>query len=111
MDRRHTMRAAKFHVEPLVATFGARVTGLHLATLDDATFAALYRTWLDYALLIFPDQHLTKDEQVAFAKRFGHLEFDLAPISNVRSDGSVRADDVADDVIKVLKGNMGWHCD
>ena len=26
-------------------------------------------------------------------------------------DGSVRADDDDDDVIKVLKGNMGWHCD
>ncbi|HSV04269.1 MAG TPA: TauD/TfdA family dioxygenase, partial [Phenylobacterium sp.] len=100
-----------FHVEPLPATFGAVVTGLTLATLPDADFAALYETWLEHALLIFPDQHLSKEQQVAFARRFGALEFDLAPISNVRADGSVRADDDGDDVIKVLKGNMGWHCD
>jgi alpha-ketoglutarate-dependent taurine dioxygenase len=103
--------ASLFDVKPLDATFGAVVTGLRLAEIDDATFAELYRAWLTYALLVFPDQHLTNDEQVAFAKRFGPLEFGLAPISNVRSDGSVRSDDQADDVVKVLKGNMGWHCD
>jgi len=100
-----------FSVTPLDATFGAIVTDVQLAALDDAAFARLYRTWLEFGLLIFPAQHLTKDEQVAFATRFGRLEFDLAPISNVRADGSVRADDASDDVVKVLKGNMGWHCD
>ncbi len=100
-----------FGVEPLEATLGAVVTGLKLAQLDDDTFVRLYDTWLEYALLVFPDQHLTKEEQVAFAKRFGDLEFDLAPISNVRADGTVRVEDADDDVLKVLNGNMGWHCD
>ena len=99
-----------FEVEPLDATFGAVVTGLKLAQLDDATFGRLYETWLDHALLLFPAQHLTRAEQVGFAERFGDLEFDLAPISNVRADGTVRIDE-GDDIIKVLKGNMGWHCD
>ncbi len=100
-----------FQTDPLDATFGAVVTGLKLAQLDDATFAQLHETWLEYALLLFPVQHLTKEEQVAFARRFGDLEFDLAPLSNVRKDGSVRVDDETDDVMKVLKGNMRWHCD
>jgi len=104
--------AQPFQVRPLPdATFGAVVTDLTLASLDDDAFAALYQTWLDHALLIFPGQHLTREQQVAFARRFGALEFDLAPISNVRGDGWVRPDDDGDDVIKVLKGNMGWHCD
>ncbi len=100
-----------FTVEPLPASFGAKVTGLRLAQLSDSEFAALYEAWLQYALLIFPDQHLSNSAQVAFARRFGELEFDLVPISNVRSDGSLRRDDDSDDVVKVLKGNMGWHCD
>lgn len=100
-----------FAIEPLDATFGAVVTGVRLAELDDATFAALYAVWLDYALLVFPDQHLTHGQQVAFARRFGDLEFDLAPLSNVRKDGTLRVDDDSDDVVKVLKGNMGWHSD
>ena len=100
-----------FHVEPLPATFGAVVTGLACAALPDAAFEALYELWLEYALLILPGQHLTREQQIAFARRFGPMEFDIAPISNVRADGSLRPDDASDDVIKVLKGNMGWHQD
>jgi alpha-ketoglutarate-dependent taurine dioxygenase len=100
-----------FRVTPLDATFGATVTGLKLAAIDDAAFSRLYQVWLQYGLLVFPAQHLSNDEQVAFAKRFGALEFGLAPLSNVRADGSVRTDEANDEVVKVLKGNMGWHCD
>src|SRR5580704_7198154 len=105
------MDRSPFDIRPLDASFGAVVTGLKLAELDEAAFDALYRTWLDHALLIFPGQHLARDEQIAFARRFGTPEFEIAPISNVRPDGSVRPEDNTDDVIKVLKGNMGWHCD
>ena len=106
------MTSPSFETEPLAGTtFGAVITGIRLATVDDRAFQDLYRTWLDRALLIFPGQYLTRGEQIAFAKRFGPLEFEIAPISNVRTDGSVRADDDADGVIKVLKGNMEWHCD
>lgn len=99
-----------FDVEPLPASFGATVTGLRLSRLDDSGFTALYRTWLRYGLLIFPGQNLTRDEQVAFARRFGPLEIEITPISNVRPDGTVRPQE-GDDVVKVLQGNMGWHCD
>ncbi len=103
--------ARLFDLEPLDACFGARVTGLRLADLDAATWGALYSAWLEHALLVFPGQHLSRADQIAFAKRFGAMEFDLAAISNVRSDGSVRPAEGNDDVIKVLKGNMGWHAD
>lgn len=105
------MSASRFSVEPLDTTFGARVTGLQLATMDAATFEELYAAWLEYALLIFPAQHLSREEQIAVARRFGDLEFDIAPLSNVKSDGTLRPDDDSDDMIKVLKGNMGWHHD
>ena len=98
-----------FDIQPLDATFGAIATGVKLAALDDATWHDLHAAWLEYALLIFPRQHLSRDEQIAFAKRFGPLEFELAPLSNVKADGTLIADD--SDVAKVLKGNMGWHCD
>jgi alpha-ketoglutarate-dependent taurine dioxygenase len=98
-------------IEPIDATFGAVVRGIKVAEVDEATFRALYDAWLKYALLIFPDQHLARDQQIAFAKRFGPLEFEMAAISNVRSDGTLRAEKDNDDMIKVLKGNMGWHHD
>jgi len=98
-------------VEPLDATFGARVSGVRLADLDAAGFEALHALWLEYALLIFPDQHLSAAEQEAFALRFGDLEFPVTPISNVRSDGSLRPADGDDDVMKIIRGNLGWHAD
>jgi len=97
-------------IQPLDATFGAIVRNVRLASIDEATFQTVHDAWLEYALLIFPDQHLTRDEQIAFARRFGNLEFAIAPISNVKPDGSLRQSD-DDDVVKVLKGNMFWHAD
>src|SRR5260370_11779540 len=35
----------------------------------------------------------------------------MAAISNVKSDGTLRLEKDNDDMMKVLKGNMGWHCD
>ena len=77
-------------VTPTSATLGAIVTNVDLARLDDATWQEIHDAFLEYALLIFPDQHLNNAEQVRFAERFGALEFDLAPISNVQKDGTVR---------------------
>jgi len=105
------MSATTFELEPLPASFGARISGTRLADVDEQTFKQLYAAWLEYGLLVFSDQFLTHSEQIALAKRFGPLEFDLAAISNVLDDGSLRPDDETDDVVKVLKGNMGWHHD
>jgi alpha-ketoglutarate-dependent taurine dioxygenase len=97
-------------ISPLEATFGAVVTGVKLAGIDQTTWQSVYSAWLKYALLIFPGQRLTREQQVEFARRFGALEFAIAPISNVKADGSLR-DETDDDVVKVLKGNMFWHAD
>ena len=105
------MSATTLRFEPLNATFGARVSGVRLADIDERTFHALYEAWLEYALLVFSDQFMTRPQQVKFAQRFGPLEFDIAALSNVLEDGSLRPDDGTDDVMKVLKGNMGWHHD
>lgn len=105
-------RSVPFALQPLPRTFGAVVTDLRLAQLDEPGFAALYAAWLEYALLIFPEQHLSGAEQVAFAKRFGDLVegLEAAPLSNVKPDGSLR-DAPDDDMMKIIRGNMHWHQD
>ena len=103
--------ATPLKIEPVDATFGAVVTGFRIPEIDDDTFQALHAAWLKYALLIFPGQHLTRAEQIAFAKRFGPLEFEMTAISNVKEDGTLRLEKDNDDRMKILKGNMGWHAD
>ena len=100
-----------FKVTALDATFGAIITEINLSQCEPEQFDRLYETWLEHALLIFPDQHLDREQQISFARRFGELEFDLAPISNVRKDGTIRPDSLDDDVVNILKGNMEWHSD
>ena len=103
--------AQSFDVQPVDASFGAVITGVRIPELDQPTWQALHDAWLKYALLIFPGQFLKKDEQIAFAKRFGQLEFEMGAVSNVREDGTLRVEAEGDDVVKILKGNEGWHAD
>ena len=105
------MEESNLVVEPLDLSFGARVHGVKLSEISPARFIDLYQIWLQYGLLIFADQWLTRTEQINFAKRFGALEFEIAALSNVLDDGTLRPDNDTDEVIQVLKGNMGWHHD
>jgi alpha-ketoglutarate-dependent taurine dioxygenase len=104
------MAAITANVEPIDATFGAVVRGMELRTLEGARWEYLRELWIEYGLLIFPGQFLTREEQDAFARWFGDLEFSAAPITNFDKNGNIfSADD--DDVVKSLRGNEGWHHD
>jgi alpha-ketoglutarate-dependent taurine dioxygenase len=99
-------------IEPLAgATLGARVTGVRLGVLDDDAWAVIEDAFHRHAVLIFPGQHLTDDEQLAFARRFGALEpgLELASISNVSPEGEVRPPDGP--IMQMVRGNEGWHTD
>ena len=76
---------------------------------SDATIAKLTELWLEYALLVFPGQHLTQHEQDEFARRFGDLEFTATPLTNIQRDGTLRSTD--HDLAKSLRGNERWHHD
>lgn len=99
-----------YHLQPIKKTFAASVTGISLKYITQEDFKSLYKDWLKYALLIFPDQHLSNKEQIEFAKLFGEMEYDISELSNVNKDGSVR-DPEDDDYVKMLKGNIEWHHD
>jgi alpha-ketoglutarate-dependent taurine dioxygenase len=62
-----------FSLKPLQKSFGALITDIRLADINDSAFSEIYAAWLEYALLIFPGQYLSDDEQAAFARRFGNL--------------------------------------
>ena len=51
---------------------GAEIRGLDLTrALDEDTIAAIRAAWLEHLVLVFPDQDLTPESQLAFASRFG----------------------------------------
>ena len=101
-----------FRLEPLDKTFGVIVHDVDVRTLNDTDFAALYQVWLEYALLVIPEQHLSDHDQKTFALRFGELieGLEAVEISNVMPDGRLR-DAPDDDMMKIIRGNMYWHQD
>jgi len=63
-----------FTVKPLSPACGAEIVGLDLSrTLPRQTIDAIQKAWDEYIVLVFRDQTLTEDEQLAFAGRFGEL--------------------------------------
>jgi alpha-ketoglutarate-dependent taurine dioxygenase len=101
------------HVQPADATLGA-VTGVRIAALDAADWRAIESAFHEHAVLIFPGQHPSHDEQVAFGLRFGELDSlvvqtGTVPISNRLPNGKLLED--AHPVKQILRGNEGWHTD
>jgi len=101
-------------VQPTDSTLGAIVTGVKLAALSEADWRAVEDAFHAHAVLVFPGQHLSRDEQAAFGRRFGEFDTLVAhtgsvPISNLLPDGRIR--DAADPIMGILRGNEGWHTD
>jgi taurine dioxygenase len=61
------------------APLGAQITGLDLSKMiDDATFRAIEDVLHDRGVIVFRDQRITEEEQIAFSRRFGELEIHVA---------------------------------
>ena len=110
---------------PVTPGFVAEVGDVDLSKpLSAADEAAIKDAFWEYAVLIFPQQELTPQQHVDFAKRFGPVETDrvldqtvtphrldpsFADISNLAPDGAIWAEDSRQRAYKA--GNRLWHTD
>ena len=61
-------------VETLTPHIGAKVRGIDLAQpLTNEQARDVHQAWIDWKVLVFPDQHLNRDQHKAFARRWGKL--------------------------------------
>lgn len=61
-------------IDPIAAPLGARLTGIDLGReLDSATFEVIHRAWLDFQVLVFPDQTMTEEDQIRFTRHWGKM--------------------------------------
>ncbi len=66
---------AVFTLAPLSPTIGAEVRNIDLSQpIVAEQFDALYQALLDWKVLFFRDQDITREQHVTFAKMFGELE-------------------------------------
>jgi alpha-ketoglutarate-dependent 2,4-dichlorophenoxyacetate dioxygenase len=111
-------------VTPLHPTIGAEISGVDLRRpVPPDAFAEIEAAFNRHAVLVFPDQHLSDDEQIAFSTLFGPLELNpdyayekrritdrtIADISNLDERGEIHA---AEDRRRMFnRGNQLWHTD
>lgn len=52
---------------------GAEVLGVDVKRMDEATFGAIYKAWLDYNVIAVRDQNLEISDYLAYSRRFGEV--------------------------------------
>ena len=101
-------------IAPLDCTLGARITDIALGDMSDGEWREVEDAFHEYGALVFPAQHLTDEEHIAFGERFGDIEYlrgdaKAVRISNKRDDGSLMKPE--EKRYQTLRGNEGWHTD
>jgi alpha-ketoglutarate-dependent 2,4-dichlorophenoxyacetate dioxygenase len=108
---------------PLHPALGAAVRGVDLTgrVMPDV-FAEIEAAFNRYGILVFPNQPVTDEQQLAFSRLFGPLEVnpnyagakmrlrpDVADISNLDAEGEVLSRDDPRNLFNL--GNQLWHTD
>jgi taurine dioxygenase len=112
------MAGAMLTLRRLGRQIGAEIRGVDVRTLDDAGFAPIYRAWLDYNVVVVPDQELRIEEFLRYSRRFGRVvphpskmtrhadypEITLLGVNKFGADGRL-------DMAIYRRGAEGWHTD
>jgi taurine dioxygenase len=69
---------------PLTRSIGAEIIGVQLRAIDDEIFGEIRQAFLDHCMLVFRDQHLSVEEHMAFASRWG--EYSISPLVSYLPD-------------------------
>ena len=105
-------------IRQLGQQIGAEITGVDVKTLEDADFAAIYRAWLDYNVVVVPDQKLEIEDFLRYSRRFGvvhphpskmtrhpdYPEITLLGVNKFDPDGALN-------MSIYRRGAEGWHTD
>jgi alpha-ketoglutarate-dependent 2,4-dichlorophenoxyacetate dioxygenase len=112
-------------VYPVTESFAAEIGDIDLSRpLSGEDRAAVETAFDRYAVLVFPDQHLTIDQHLEFARNFGPLETtihatrsdaklrvraEIADVSNLDADQGIWAERSRKRMFEM--GNRLWHTD
>jgi len=102
-------------IEPFDAALGAEIRGVDLSRpVDGADFALIEQAYYDYSVLLFRDQRITPEQQIALSRRFGELQIhvlgqwrhpqhaEILIISNVKE---------SERHVGVYNAGRYWHAD
>src|SRR5438876_4393398 len=105
-------------IRRLGSQIGAEVHGVDVKALDDTSFAAIYRAWLDHNVAVVPGQDLQIEDFLRYSRRFGvvhphpskmtrhpnYPEITLLGVNKFAPDGQLN-------MAIYRRGAEGWHTD
>ena len=112
----------EFTVRRLTPNVGAEISGLDLSRpLDPETMTKVRKVWLDSVVVVFPEQSIDDDQQIAFSRQVGELEMinmsalqlpgrpEIYAATNLDENDDFMAPDHP--VMQVNHDNRKWHSD
>ena len=103
-----------FKINRLSEPLGAEIVDIDVADLDDQAFETIHQAFLDHQVLVFRDQALSPDAQIAFSGRFGPIEsrpnrpFTLADRPEITVLSNRNAND---EPVGIINAGDFWHTD
>jgi alpha-ketoglutarate-dependent 2,4-dichlorophenoxyacetate dioxygenase len=93
-------------VVPITLGFAAEIGDINLSEpIAAADLSSIKEAFAKYSVLIFPDQHLSADQHLDFARHFGPLD---KSIGTYRKDAPLRVRQELTDVSNLDVGNEIW---
>jgi alpha-ketoglutarate-dependent 2,4-dichlorophenoxyacetate dioxygenase len=93
-------------VAPIAPDFAAEIGDINLSEqIDPDDLLATKKAFAKYAVLIFPDQHLSSDQHLDFARHFGPLDISIGAY---RKDAPLRLRQELTDVSNLDLANEIW---
>ena len=112
-------------IYPVTPSFAAEIGDVDLSEqIEPSDLLAVREAFTKYAVLIFPDQHLSQDQHLEFARHFGPLETtialyrkdarlrvrqEFADVSNLNPDDELWGEESRQRLFQL--GNRLWHTD
>ena len=103
-------RYTHISVDPITPKLGAEVTGADLAHLTEPVIEEIKAAFRNHLVLVFRDQHLTREQHKAFGRLFGELQTHPAKTNlGLPGDPEIFDINITKDT-KVANGEA-WHTD
>lgn len=108
-------------VKKLHDNIGVSIEGIDLSSLDEVSFQKIKKFWLEYLVIVFPNQNISDEDHIKFGKRFGDLEVhpslshrssknpEIYRVSNVDENGDIIPN--KETSWQYLKQSWLWHTD
>jgi len=108
-------------VKKIHDNIGVSIEGIDLSSLDEVSFQKIKKLWLEYLVIVFPNQNISDEDHIKFGKRFGDLEVhpslshrssknpEIYRVSNVDENGDIIPN--KETSWQYLKQSWLWHTD